>query len=81
MKLSGQKVTTIEILLASCLDQLTIQSWANTKDAQKGRNKPDSILSVLMGEQKKENVVAFDTPEEFEKARQKALEDIQNGRN
>lgn len=74
MKMSGQKLSTIEILLASCADQLAIQTWTKTKDAQKGWNKPKSLLSILMGETEEHNVVAFDSPEEFEKARKKILE-------
>lgn len=74
MKMSGQKLSTTEILLATCADQLSIQTWTKTKDAQHGRNKPKSLLSILMGETKEHDVVAFNTPEEFEKARRKLLE-------
>lgn len=62
------------ILLARISDSLTWLQWAQTKDAQKGKNRPESILNALLGNNKKEKSKinqdkpkTFDTPEDFDK--------------
>lgn len=52
------------MLLATCADALKLLLWQNTKDGQKGRNAPKSILASLIAEEK-ETGAGFDTPEEF----------------
>lgn len=67
MKLSGAKITLDQMLSAAALDSLNLLCWAKTKDAQKGRNKPKSILKALAGEEpNKDELVSFSTPEEWE---------------
>ncbi len=63
------------LLLASIADSLNFISWSKTKDAEKGRNRPKSIVSFLLGEKEKSesNNVAFNSPEEFEQARERII--------
>lgn len=67
MKLSGDKITTTEWLLARIADELRDQSWARSKDGQRGRNRPKHLLDQLLGLNKKEQYATFETMEEFEK--------------
>ena len=67
-KISGQKITLTEILLAKIADELRFQSWAGySKDGQRNINRPKSILERLMGIEKKEQYATFSTMEEFER--------------
>lgn len=75
MKISNSKITLEQTLLARITDELAFQSWAKTKDGQKNRNRPQSILKSILEEPKKDETVSFDTPEDFEKA----WENITNG--
>lgn len=71
MKLSGQKVNTYTLMLASMVDRLNILIWAKTKDAEKGINRPKSILDSLY--QRDSEVSAFKSSKEFEEERAKLL--------
>lgn len=66
MKMSGTKIQDEILLLAAAVDRLTYIAWSKTKDAEKGRNKPKSIVDIITGSQKENNIMAFDTAEEFE---------------
>lgn len=74
MEASGSKITLEQSLLAHIADDLSFQSWAKTKDGQKNRNRPNSILKTLL-EDKKDEMETFMTPEDFDKA----WEQITNG--
>lgn len=50
-KMSGLKIPINTFLLASMADQLAFISWSKTIDAERGRNKPKSILKLLLGEE------------------------------
>ena len=67
MKLSGNKITLTQTLLARMTDELTFQSWAQTKDGQKNRNRPESVLKALI-EPKTDETVSFMTADDFNKA-------------
>ena len=76
MKMSGQKINAETALLAAIADRLSMLVWFQTKDGQKNKNRPSSILAKLIGEEQKENekdYQVFRTPEEFEAARRRAL--------
>ncbi len=68
MKLSGSKISRETALLAGAVDRLSLILWSRTKDGVEGRNKPASILSILMGvqEQEENEFETFETPEAFE---------------
>lgn len=76
MKLSGSKVSNEILLLAHAVDRLSILIWQNTKDGQKGRNKPESIAErILFGDGKNRfKTNGFDTTEDFWKARAEIIE-------
>lgn len=67
MKLSGCKITLTQTLIARMVDELSFQSWAKTKDGQKNRNRPESVLKLLT-EEKEDELVSFMTAEDFNKA-------------
>ena len=67
MFLSGQKISLDRFLLARAVDELAFQSWTKTKDAQKNKHRPASILQTLLGENKKEEYATFETMEEFQR--------------
>ena len=76
MKLSGQKIDCETVLLAAIADRLSMLVWFRTKDGVNNRNRPESILARLIGEdqeQKEKDFRVFRTPEEFEEARRRAL--------
>lgn len=74
MRMSGQKARTEILLMAAIADRLSILVWLQTKDGQKGRNRPESILQKLTAEPKKEDdFETFRTAEEFEKRKAEIL--------
>jgi len=72
MKISGAKVSPNILLLSGIIDRLNLLLWTKTKDAEKGRNKPKSILEHLYKEES--DVSAFASGKEFEKERQRIIE-------
>ena len=48
---------------------MTFIAWTKTEDAQKGANRPRSIVDIINGKETEGNVLAFDTSEEFEEAK------------
>lgn len=76
MKMSGRKISSDIALLAAAVDRLTTLVWFKTKDGVKGRNRPESILARLIGEDRQEekgDIAIFNTPDDFEAARRRAL--------
>ena len=71
-KMSGQKEDDKTLLLAMIADSLAFLAWTKTKDAQKNRNRPKSIYQMLTRDPE-EDVVAYNTPEEFWAARKKLI--------
>lgn len=77
MALSGERISLQESLLAMMADRLTWLCWAKTVDGRKGRNKPESILELLLGKTEKDSeVMSFSTSEEFEAERNRILSQI-----
>ena len=78
MLLADSKFTFSEILLINIYDLLNLELWTKTKDATKGKNKPESLYKKLMGindQTKKESKnMTFNSAEEYEKIRKKLLE-------
>ena len=70
MEIAGIKIDLEQTLLARIVDELTFQSWAQTKDGQKNRNRPKSVLKTLL-EDKKDEVEAFMSSEDFDNAWEK----------
>lgn len=76
MALSGQKVPLETLLLAGVVDRLSILIWQQTKDGQNNRNCPQSLVENLTIEPKEREEVAFETSEDFEKAREEILKQL-----
>ena len=80
MKLSQQTASIDTMLLAGISDKLGILLWAQTKDGQKGKNRPISILEkVLNLPKKRKEEVAFSSGEEFESTRNQLLQNLKAG--
>ena len=80
MKLSQQTASIDTMLLAGISDKLGILLWAQTKDGQKGKNLPISILEkVLNLPKKRKEEVAFASGEEFESTRNLLLQNLKAG--
>lgn len=73
MLMSGQKVNTEILLMASIVDRLSVLVWQNTEDARKNRNKPKSILEMLESSDKESETISFTSGEDFTKYRQSLL--------
>lgn len=69
MKLSGIAVQPEVLLLAAAVDRLSFLAWSKTEDAETGENHPGSIVDLLTGKTDEGDLEAYDTAEEFEKAR------------
>lgn len=65
--------------MAYMLDDLNFIAWSKTKDAEKGKNKPKSVVESLYKD--KTETSAYLTADDWQKARAKILKDIQNGNN
>lgn len=67
-EISGTKTSTEVMLLAAIADRLSLLLWAQTKDGQKGINRPDMITDKLTGDDEKDGVRAFVSGEAFRAA-------------
>lgn len=65
------KISTDTTLRAIAVDCLRLMLWQNSRDGAKGVNRPESILDQLVGRNKQKNdeLITFDTPEDFERLR------------
>lgn len=73
MKLSNSKVPLETLLSASILDNTRMLLWAQSKDAQKGRNRPKSIVEQLLKVDKPKEYKGTNSVEEFKKLREKMM--------
>lgn len=60
-------------MMASVLDELRVIIWQNTKDAQKGRNRPKSITQSLLRKNEKPKVTVYKTFDDFLEARERIM--------
>lgn len=67
--ISGETLDTSELMMATIIDQLNLIIWSKTKDAEKGRTRPKSILQRI----KKSEVSAYQSPQAWEEARQRII--------
>lgn len=80
MKMNDQKVSLDTMLLARVSDDLRTIIWSKTKDGQKNKNRPESIVGLLSSNLKQEkDVVVFTSGEDFENARQKLIAKANEG--
>ena len=76
---SDTRVSGERLLLAAIVDYLAILVWSKTKDGQKNKNKPKSLYEALTGKVKEDNIVSYNSPEDFERARERILRGGING--
>ena len=80
MKMNNQPVELDLLLLAGIIDKLGTAMWWQTKDGQKGINKPDSLVEAITNTQPKEkNVIAFSSGEDFTNRRNELLKHTKKG--
>ena len=66
MKIQNQPVPIDTLLLAGISDRIGLQLWSGSKDGQRNRNRPESIVEKLLQGQKNDNVKAYRSASEFE---------------
>lgn len=77
MRLRGMNVPLDLVLSAAAVDRLSLLVWAQSRDAEKGRNRPESLVSELLGEGKRGgDICAFSSGDEFEAARKKMTDGV-----
>lgn len=78
MKISGAVLSQRDLILSQIADYSALNVWAKTKDAKFGRNMPVPLRILIENANKKEenNIVGFDTPEEFERERQRIISEV-----
>lgn len=73
-KLNGVGGSFSEILLALIFDRLQWICWSQTKDGQRGVNRPQSIAEKLIGKNDSDSeITAFRSGKDYEEARRKIL--------
>ena len=71
MQMTGAQASTEIMLMAGIIDRLSLLVWFQTKDGEKGRNRPKPIIDAL--NPKESNAVTYESGEDFVKAREKLL--------
>lgn len=81
MRMNNQKVPMEILLLAGMNDRLSLLLWAKTKDGQKGKNRPKSLLEAFgqSSKQEKEEIL-FNSGKEFEEARAQLIQEMTIGK-
>lgn len=72
-KLAGRKNSQIELLFARLIDEVSFIAWTKTKDAQHNRNRPESMVRLMLDGPKEKEFKGFNTPEDFERAKMRIL--------
>ena len=73
MQISDSKLPLDTLLLAGVADRLSIMLWQKTKDGQKGKNQPVSIVDQLTKQQIEREELSFESGKDFELAKAKIL--------
>ena len=74
MKMAEVGYTSQELLSVMIYDRLAWLCWANSEAAREDRDRPEPLLNVLIGKKDSdEDILCFDSPEEFEKCRELIL--------
>lgn len=73
MGLSDQAVTLKDTLMAMIVDNTNWLVWSKTKDAEHNRNRPKSVLDMLIPKPKNTTYRKFDSPNDFLEYRKKIM--------
>lgn len=68
MKIANKHLTLDQTIATAILDRTNLLLWLKTKDAQRGTNRPKSLLEALENPKEREYKV-FSTIEDFERMR------------
>ncbi len=81
LKMSGQELPLRDLLIAGIFDYTALLVWSKTKDAERNRNRPESILKSILQTDKGDNdeVMKYASGEDFVKDRMRILAKIENG--
>ena len=79
MKMSGSVLTKSDLIQTVIVDYLAMLLWSKTKDGQHGRNRPKPFREIFVNANKGKDIVGFSSIEEFEKARNKILSEVDHG--
>lgn len=75
LKMTNNPFDFETMMLAGILDKVNLIFWSKTKDAEKNKNRPMSIVDMLTGSKKEDKkVVSFKSGKDFEAERNKLLE-------
>lgn len=58
---------------AFIIDALNILIWQNSKDGSEGKNRPESFMKRVLGEENDSDYLSFASGEDFEKYRKELL--------
>ena len=74
-KMMGMELPLDEYLYAAIFDAVNWLCWTHTKAAEKGGRPPERILESLQNkkEQTEDDYLVFDSPEAFDRARQRLM--------
>lgn len=77
MKKNRVNVSSDTLLLAGILDKVSFLSWSKTIDGKENRNRPESIVAKIIGDDKpkQSDVISFSSVNEFEKARKSFIKE------
>lgn len=78
LKMSGHRCGVDTMLSAMTVDRLSYILWSRTKDAQHGRNKPESVLELLLSGKKENDIRSFESSEEFESEWNRRIMEAEN---
>lgn len=70
-RLAGLPCGMDTLLLAAIADRLSLLVWSKTKNAQKGRKRPQMITEGLLKKTEKKDIEAFNDVDSFEAARRR----------
>lgn len=79
MAMSGTRYSVKELMLAQCVDALNLLWWSNTVDGKSNKNRPQSIMAILVGKEKEKTCNSYQTAEEWERAREELMRKVGGG--
>ncbi len=77
LKMSDEKLSLRDFLLASIMDRLSLLVWFQTKDGQEGNNRPAMMVDALLGKtySDESDVKSFESIEDFERYKKELVGD------
>lgn len=63
-------------VLALIYDKLSLLLWAQSKDGQKNRNRPKSLYEMLNPKRREQDLMSFETGDDFDRARQAIINNL-----